>query len=293
MEGEALYWRSDKQFNLPPAGLTIASPYDVEVRYSNKRGLTWHGYKVHLTETCDNQTPHLITHVETTPVDILDNQAVEAIHNGLEQKELLPNRHVIDSGYMDGELLVSSQADYGVELYGPVRPDNSWQSREESGFDVAQFKIDWDKQVAVCPQGTTSYKAKAGKDASGRDIFRFVFREQDCGDCAVREQCTRGKARFLTILPERQHEALQTARQRQETAEFRQQYAVRAGIEGTVSQAVNALEMRRTRYRGLTKTHLQHVATAAAMNLVRVVNWLLEIPRSETRKSRFALLAPA
>ena len=76
MEGESLSWRTDKQFNLPPAGLTIASPYDVEVRYSNKRGLTWHGYKAHLTETCDDQTPHLIIHVETTPVDILDNQAV-------------------------------------------------------------------------------------------------------------------------------------------------------------------------------------------------------------------------
>jgi transposase len=293
MKGEALYWRTQKQFNLPPAGLTIASPYDVEVRYSNKRGLTWHGYKVHLTETCDDQTPHLVTHVETTPVDVLDNQAVEAIHSGLKRKELLPNRHVTDSGYMDGELLVSSQADYGVKLYGPVRPDNSWQSREASGFDVAQFKIDWDNQVAACPQGTTSYKAKAGKDASGRDIFRFVFREQDCGACAVREQCTRGKARFLTILPKKQHEALQTARQRQETAEFRDQYAVRAGIEGTISQAVNALEMRRTRYRGLAKTHLQHVASAAAMNLIRVVNWLLEIPRSVTRTSRFAMLAPA
>jgi len=45
-------------------------------------------------------------------------------------------------------------------------------------------------------------------------------------------------------------------------------------IQLALSQAVNALEMRRTRYRGLTKTHLQHVATAAAMNLVRVVNWL-------------------
>ena len=158
---------------------------------------------------------------------------------------------------------------------------------------MAQFHIDWETRVATCPSGTTSYKAKAGKDASGRDIFRFVFREQDCAACAVREQCTRGAARFLTILPEKQHKALQAARQRQETEEFREKYAVRAGVEGTISQAVHALEMRRTRYRGLAKTHLQHVATAAAMNLVRVVNWVMEVPRSETRKSRFAMLAPA
>jgi transposase len=292
LDGEQLHWRTDKHFHLPPAGVTIASPYDLEVRYSNKRGLTWHGYKVHLTETCDDETPHLITQVETTPVDLLDNQAVPQIHAKLAQKELLSNQHVIDCGYMDGELLVESQRDYGVELLGPVRPDNSWQAHEASGFAVAQFTIDWQKQVAICPNGTISYKAKAGKDTGGRDIFRFVFRERDCQAYPLREQCTHGQARFLPILPEHQHTALRAARQRQATDAFREQYTVRAGIEGTISQAVYALCMRRTRYRGLAKTFFQDVATATAMNLMRVINWLWEIPRSQTRKSRFALLAP-
>jgi transposase len=49
-----------------PAGL-ISSPYDTEARYSTKRGMEWVGYKVHLTETCDEGTPHLIVNVETTP----------------------------------------------------------------------------------------------------------------------------------------------------------------------------------------------------------------------------------
>lgn len=292
LDEEQLHWRTDKHFSLPPAGVTIASPYDLEVRYSNKRGLTWHGYKVHLTETCDEETPHLITQVETTPVDLLDNQAVPRLHAKLAQKELLPDQHIIDSGYMDGELLVASQREYGVELLGPVRPDNSWQAREESGFEVAQFTIDWPNQRAICPQGNTSYKSKAGKDASGRDIVRFVFREQDCQACLLREKCTHGQARFLTILPEQQHTALQAARLRQETAAFREQYTVRTGIEGTISQAAYALHMRRTRYRGLAKTFFQDVATAAAMNLVRVVNWLWKIPHSQTKKSRFALLVP-
>jgi len=289
---DKLHWRTHKQFNLPPAGVTIASPYDIEARYSNKRGLTWHGYKVHLTETCEDESPHLITHVETTSVDLLDNQAVEQIHDGLAKQDLLPDRHVVDSGYTDGKLLVDSQVEWGVELFGPMRPDNSWQSREEGGFDVSQFKIDWDNQVAICPDGKPSYKAKAGQDPSGRDIFRFVFREHECEACLLRQKCTRGKARFLTILPEGAHEALQAARQRQETELFKEEYAVRAGVEGTISQAVHARSMRRTRYRGLAKTHLQHVATAAAMNVMRVVNWLTDVPQSTTRKSRFAMLAP-
>lgn len=97
----------------------------------------------------------------------------------------------------------------------------------------------------------------------------------------------------LTLHPQAQHQALHAACQRQTTAEFRKTYVARAGVEGTVSQAVFALDMRRTRYRGLAKTHLQHIATAATINLQRFVDWLLEIPRSTTYRSHFARLALA
>ena len=70
-------------------------------------------------------------------------------------------------------------------------------------------------------------------------------------------------------------------------------YRRRAGIEGTLSQGVRAFGLRRTRYRGLPKTHMQHVATAAAMNIERLVAWLEERPRATTRTSRFAALTPA
>ena len=67
----------------------------------------------------------------------------------------------------------------------------------------------------------------------------------------------------------------------------------RAGIEGTFSQAVRSFDLRHTRYRGLAQTHLQHVVTAAALNLDRLVAWLQDLPRAKTRISRFAALAPA
>jgi transposase len=56
---------------------------------------------------------------------------------------------------------------------------------------------------------------------------------------------------------------------------------------------VRAFGLRRTRYRGLPKTHMQHVAIAAAINMDRIVAWLDERPRATTRTSRFAALAPA
>jgi transposase len=66
----------------------------------------------------------------------------------------------------------------------------------------------------------------------------------------------------------------------------------RAGIEGTISQATRSFDLRRSRYIGLAKTHLQHVATAAAINLTRLADWLMDNPTAQTRLSSFAALAP-
>jgi Transposase DDE domain len=100
-------------------------------------------------------------------------------------------------------------------------------------------------------------------------------------------------ARTLTRHPQAEFEALQAARAWYRSAEGQERYQRRAGIEGTLSQGIRALGLRYARYRGLAKTRLQHVATAAAMNVDRIVAWLDERPRAKTRTSRFATLAPA
>src|SRR6476660_943835 len=78
----------------------------------------------------------------------------------------------------------------------------------------------------------------------------------------------------MTLRPRERHEALQAARVQQETAEWKEEYAVRAGIEGTLSQGVRGFGLRRCRYIGLAKARLQHVATAAAINVYRLSDWL-------------------
>jgi hypothetical protein len=96
------------------------------------------------------------------------------------------------------------------------------------------------------------------------------------------------------MVRQREHfEALQAARQRQTTQEFKTQYAARAGIEGTLSQGIRLGDLRRSRYLGLTKTHLQQFMIATAINLLRVGAWLADMPRAHTRQSAFTKLAPA
>jgi transposase len=125
-------------------------------------------------------------------------------------------------------------------------------------------------------------------------VVKIKFRHRDCDACPALNLCTNNheKRRTLTILaPQALYEAQQKARQRQRTTDFKEACHVRAGVEGTISQAAHVLGTRRSRYRGMDKTHLQHLAVAAAINLLRVVNWLNEVPRSKTPQSCFARLA--
>ena len=100
-------WRSSE--DIPPAARYIGSPYDVEAHYSKKRSTTWVGYNVHLTETCEKESPHLITHVETTSAPVSDDSRTAVIHEALKHKKLLPEQHIVDTGYVDAKLLVESQ----------------------------------------------------------------------------------------------------------------------------------------------------------------------------------------
>jgi transposase len=290
-----LAWRDSD--NIPPAALFISSPYDPEARYAKKRSTSWVGYKVHLTETCDDGAPRLITHVETTPGPTDDGAVTPRIHEALEDQGLLPETHLVDTGYVDAKLLVTSQQDYQVDLLGPTRLDCHWQARAKQGFEAASFKIDWERQQATCPQGKTSLSWSPAVESRSSEVIKIQFSSKDCGPCPSRRLCTRSKAKYprrtITLPPEEQYQALKMARERQTTEAFKEQYALRSGIEATLSQGIRAFELRRSRYVGLARTHLQHVLTAAAMNFVRVGLWFTETPRAKTRLSAFQKLYQA
>lgn len=288
---DKLTWRDTK--DMPPAAQSINSPHDPEARYSIKRDTTWSGYKVHFTETCDEDSPHLIDHVQTTPATTQDGQVTAIVHADLKEANLLPERHLVDEAYLDAELLVESPRAYGIDLYGPVAREGSWQAVADQGFAQSQFAIDWEAEQVTCPRGKTSRSWKPQKDAAANDVIAVKFSVTDCQACAVQAQCTRSRSgrRELGIRPKEQYLALQAARARQKTRVFLKEYGLRAGIEGTLSQGIRTCGMRRSRYVGEVKTHLQHVAIATALNLLRIVSWLMGIPLAKTRQSPLVALS--
>jgi transposase len=280
--------------DLPRAAEGLESPYDTDARYRHKRDTQWTGYMVHVSETCEPMAPHVLTHVHTTTAAIHEARCTAPIHQALAEKALLPSEHLVDAAYIDAELLVNSREAYDITLRGPARPNPNWQTKVAGAYTLADFAVDWGHRQVHCPQGNVATSWAERGDANGTSYIQVRFRQQDCRACSARALCTQATqaARTLKLHPQAEFEALQAARTWYSSAEGQQRYKRRAGVEGTLSQGVRGFGLRYARYRGLPKTHFQHVATAAAINVDRLVAWLDERPQAKTRTSRFAAMAP-
>jgi transposase len=154
----------------------------------------------------------------------------------LAERQLLPGTHLLDSGYVVADLLVSAPRDHQIDVVGPALRSSSRQGREGLGYDVHSFAIDWEAQQASCPQGHKSVKWTPGHSPEGHDVIRIRFDKATCDACAVRPACTSSAKypRQLTVKPQALHEAIEAAHKRQATPEFKAQYALRAGVESTI-----------------------------------------------------------
>ncbi|WP_243639888.1 transposase [Streptacidiphilus pinicola] len=278
--------------------MRLASPYDTDTRWSAKRDIFWNGYKLHVSETCHPQAdgdrparPNLITNVATTYSTLPDSKTLDAIHHALQHRSLLPARHYLDSGYPSADLIISSRRTYGIALVTPVLLDTSSQARTQEGFAAHDFTIDWENSKAVCPAGKTSTTWTPNiQDGVPKTVVSFAA--LDCIPCPYKRQCTsaRGNRRQLSLYPKELTEAIRDARAQQQTGDWQRDYALRSGVEGTIRQATHTTGLRRARYRGLAKTHLDHSISATALNLIRLHAWWNGHPLDRANHSHLARL---
>ena len=300
--GRAVIWRDADLHGLPPGRTRIISPYDTDARYSEKRGTSWDGYKVHVTETCDNAPaddgttdlalpPNLITNVATTHAAVADSAMTMPIHTMLADRDLLPAEQLMDAGYPSTASLLALRTEHQVALIGPMRGDSSRHAREGSPYARDKFTIDFDQQQVTCPQGHHSATWNPARQ-DGQDVIVVSFPLSTCILCPARTECTRSqqRRRQLTLRPRHLHEALRDARAEQQTDTWKQTYRARAGIEGTIHQVTAVTGIRQARYTGLGKVTLEHSFAATAINLIRLYAWWTGTPTQRTRTTHLSRL---
>ncbi len=295
LDERVVRWRATD--DIPPAAVFIGSPYDEDAHYARKGTTSWVGYKIHVTEACDDDAPHLITHVETTSAPVVDAAALPLVHQALHRRDLLPAVQLVDSGYLDAPQIVAAQEDHAIALRGPARPDYQWQARARNGFALDDFHLDWEREQAICPAGHASISWRQRPDPAGRPLIWIKFSSKDCGPCPSRPACCRAQGRSprrtLCLRPRAQFEALRAARQRESTTALGETYARRAGIEGTLARGIRRCHLRRTRYHGQPKVQLGHILAATGLNFLRLGEWSLGMSRRRPPRSPFTRLLAA
>ena len=254
----------------PPSGRgkgkdLVVTPHDPDVRWSEKRGKDWVGYKLQVTETAEDEAKvQFITDIDVVAANADDSEAVDEIQERLITHDLKPDEHYVDKGYISGPNIVHS-ADRGIELIGPALADTS--SKPE-GYKQSDFEINFEKQEVICPEGKTCEAWYERPQPDGHVGAEVRFRGQ-CEGCPARAQCAPGKnGRTLSISP--YHREIEQRRAEQKTEAFKEKMKRRAAIEGTISELTRKHGARRARYRGNSKQRLQAYFTGAAANLKRL-----------------------
>ena len=251
----------------------IRSASDPEARWSRKRHTEWTGYKVHLSEVCEEDLPHLIVAVHTTTATTPDVAVLDDVHDLLDAHGATAAEHYVDEGYATAAAVDKADRN-GTELIGPLTLDHSWQAKEGLGYSRDCFTIDWAQQQATCPHGKTSH-FWSPREHPGGDGAAIGFHRRDCQPCPMRAHCTKSATtgRQILIASQTLHTIRQRNRADRNDPDWQRRYHRRAGIEGTISQAVRGFDIRDCHYTGLSKTRVQHVLTACAMNAARIADW--------------------
>ena len=274
-----LCWRTADDGGLAPSSLAIVSPYDTTAHLlRHGHIIRWKGFAAHLTETCAPDSVNVITDVATTSAATNDAQALPGIHTRLARRGLLPAEHLVDGGYTSLVRLEHAAREHQVTVSGPLPGNPTGQHRKNEGYDRDDFHIDFDRREVTCPQGQVSAGWHGPYPTSSPTAAPLIvarFTKSQCQPCPVRAQCTtsRDGARNVGFPPRELRDLQARVRAEQQTPDWKARYSVRSGVEGTMNGFAHGHGMRRCRYRGEPKAHLQHVLTAIAVNIERLSAW--------------------
>jgi len=256
-DGKTVELKASKEI----ASDSLQNPSDPDATYSGHKG---QGYQVQIMETyCKDEdgkenTLNLITHVEVEAAHHSDAKALVPAIESAKQRDLMPENLVADSLYGSDENCEKAKQ-LGVELTAPTMG-----ATKEDKMSLADFEISQEGKIVCCPEGHAPVKVKMNKRNS------VGFDSQHCKKCPNLSNCPVKKGKKYYYLRFTNKE-MRIARRRiyEQSAEFKDRYRWRAGVEGTVSEYDRRTGVKHLRVRGLKAVKFCATLKALGVNILR------------------------
>jgi transposase len=241
----------------------IISVTDPEMRHGHKSAAhSFNGFKVSIATDLASD---LILDITDLPANAGDGQQLLPTVRRVEEQAGVTVEQVLGDGSYGSGANRAACAHYPGHPIDLVAPLSQPCDPE---VDKTAFQIDLAAATATCPQGHTVQGAPR-HDAAGRAVLAFTFARSDCEVCPLFARCVHSKTAGRTVRTTAYESYLQEARQRQQTAEFKERYRLRSAVERLLAELVQH-GLRATRYLGAPQRQLQRLWTAAAVNLKRL-----------------------
>jgi hypothetical protein len=240
---------------------SLQNPSDPDATYSGHKG---QGYQVQIMETfCDDETQtqqsvNLITHVEIEPAHESDAKAIVPAIESVEERNLKPKELMADSLYGSDDNCQNAD-EHGVELVAPTMG-----SVDKDKLSLADFQFSPEGEIMACPRGNTPAKVKKRKKTS------IGFSAASCQNCPDLNRCPvkKGKKHYYLRFKDKDMR-LAKRRLHEQSAEFKDRYRWRAGVEATMSEYDRKTGVKHLRVRGLKAVRFSATLKALGVNIFR------------------------
>jgi hypothetical protein len=259
------------------SGGSLQSPHDPDVTYNSRKGK---GYEVQVAETChEDNDVEMITHVQVTDACGSDVQATLPVVNALADRGQQPEELVADTAYGSGDNAVAAER-LGTELVSPVagsKVEIEDASSADRQLTQADFSVDVrGKELATCPRGHFAIQESHNSEQPNR--IELTFDRATCEACPLYDRCpaqASSKTDGYVFTVDLAAANIQRRRRAEASGEFKQRYAIRAGIEGTNSELKRRHGLGALRVRGRCRVALSVYLKALACNLKRMLRALM------------------
>lgn len=256
---------------------SLQNPSDPDATYDGHKGK---GYQAQIMETFQTEeeptAPNLITYVEVEAAHESDGEAVLPAIAETKERGCAPEILVADTAYGSDDN-VTQAAEEGVELIAPVSGE---YKKAEEMLVLRDFTVDEESgEIVQCPAGHAPVESRTTE--GGLHIARFG--EEQCAGCEHREYCQAGLEGDHTMRHWDKQQRLEERRQREESAEFKEVYRMRSGIEATNSHLKCSMNYGRVRVRGLGRMRYVVTLKALGLNIMRCWRWAKKKGMPENR----------